>query len=175
LSGEPVSVVVTASDANANQVLSLNLDYNATPGTTIQNLGGGQARVTFTPPLSLPTGLYRVAVTAADDACPIKGFDMQVLTFRVVSSTLLATRSRVALAIDAFPNPFTNQVQFKLATAGVQPLTICDQLGRTVATINSQPDGTVRWQPAATLPAGLYLARTTDGSQTVRLLRQSPQ
>ncbi|WP_210520249.1 T9SS type A sorting domain-containing protein [Hymenobacter terricola] len=174
LAGEPVSVLVTASDANAAQTLTLSLDYNAAPGTTLQNLGGGQARLTFTPPLSLPTGLYRVAVTAEDNACPLKGLDSQVLTFRV-TGTALATRTSTALAVAAFPNPFTDQVQFQLATPGVQALTICDYLGRTVATVRSQADGTVRWQPAPGLPAGLYLARTAGSTQTVRLLHNAAQ
>jgi len=172
VAGEPVSVVLTATDANAGQALTLTLDYNATPGTALQNLGGGQARLTYTPALNLPDGLYRVAVTAEDNACPIKGLETQVVTFRV-SGAPLATRSAAPLAVAAFPNPFTGLVQFQLATPGMQTLTIYDNLGRLVAAVRSQADGTVRWQPAPELPAGLYLARTADGLQTVRLLRQA--
>lgn len=176
VAGEPVSVVVSATDANAGQLLTLSLDYNATPGTTLQNLGNGQARLTFTPPLTLPNGLYRVAVTAEDNACPIKGLDSQIITFRVTTVTgPLATRANTALAVAAYPNPFTDQVQFQLATPGVQTLTICDHLGRTVATVRSQADGTVRWQPAPGLPTGLYLARTAGSNQTVRLLHNAAE
>ena len=82
----------------------------------------------------------------------------------------MATRTEAALPVAAFPNPFSSHVRFQLATLGVQPLTIWDYLGRVVDTISSQPDGTVRWQPADGLPIGLYLARTTGGNQTVRLL-----
>ncbi|MDB5233285.1 MAG: gliding motility-associated C-terminal protein, partial [Hymenobacter sp.] len=49
VAGEPVSVLVNATDANPAQTLTLNLDYNAMPGAVLQNLGGGQARLTFTP------------------------------------------------------------------------------------------------------------------------------
>lgn len=176
LAGEPVSVLVSATDANAGQVLALNLDYNATPGATLQNLGNGQARLTFTPPLALPTGLYRVTITAEDNACPIKGIDSQTLTFRVTgTSSPLSTRSQAALAVAAYPNPFTDQVQFQLATPGVQTLTICDHLGRTVATVRSQADGSVRWQPATGLPTGLYLARPAGSNQTVRLFHNAAE
>ena len=168
--GEPVAVLLTATDPNPAQVPTFTLNYNAMPGTALQNLGGGQARVTFTPPLTLLPGLYRVAVTAEDNTCPIKGLETQLLTFRVMAAPL-AARARTGLALAAYPNPFTNEVQFRLATPGLQTLTICDNLGRPVATVRSQPDGTVRWLPGTTTPAGLYLARTADGRQTVRLLR----
>ncbi|HEX8327941.1 MAG TPA: hypothetical protein VF629_10400 [Hymenobacter sp.] len=172
LPGEPVSVVVTATDANATQVPIFTLDYSSGTATTLLNLGAGRARVTFTPSLTMPDGLYRVAVTAEDDACPIKGLDSQVLTFRV-RRTALAARPSTALRVAAFPNPFTDHVRFQLAAAGVQTLTICDYLGRTVATVRSQADGSVRWLPAAGLPTGLYLARGAQGTQPVRLLRQA--
>ena len=70
VTGEPVSLLLTATDGNSAQLLTFNLDHNATPGTTLQNLGAGQARLTFTPPLSLPPGLYRVAVTAETMPAP---------------------------------------------------------------------------------------------------------
>ena len=174
VAGEPVSVLLSAADPNTGQSLTLTLDYNAAPGSVLQNLGNGQARLTFTPPLNAAPGLYRVAVTAEDNACPIKGLDTQLLTFRV-SSSVLATRGGAVLAVPAYPTPFTDQVRFQLATPGVQTLTVCDNLGRPVATVRSQPDGSVRWQPAASLPAGLYLARTADGRYTVRLLRSGAQ
>ncbi|MBF9141855.1 T9SS type A sorting domain-containing protein [Hymenobacter properus] len=173
VAGESVSVLINASDRNAGQALALTLAYNAVPGTTLQNLGNGQARLTFTPALGTVPGSYRVAVTAEDNSCPIKGMDTKLVTFNVVASGPLAARAKTALVIDAYPNPFTEAVQFQLSTPGVQVLTISDNLGRAVATVRSQPDGSVRWQPAATLPAGLYLARTIDGSQSVRLLRNA--
>ncbi|MFD2721349.1 T9SS type A sorting domain-containing protein [Hymenobacter monticola] len=175
VAGESVSVLINATDRNAGQALALTLDYNAVPGATLQNLGNGQARLTFTPALGTVPGTYRVAVTAEDNACPIKGMDTKMVTFSVAASSPLAARAKTALTIDAYPNPFTDAVQFQLGTPGVQTLTISDNLGRAVATVRSQADGSVRWQPAASLPAGLYLARTADGSQRVRLLRNAAQ
>ncbi|MDB5234734.1 MAG: hypothetical protein JWR44_1727, partial [Hymenobacter sp.] len=174
VAGEPVSVLINFSDANSGQVVGMTLDYNAAPGAVLQNLGNGQARLTVTPPLNTPSGLFRVSVTAEDNACPIKGLETKILTFRV-TGTALATHAQAALVVAAYPNPFTEQVQFQLATAGVQTLTVCDRLGRTVATVRSQPNGTVVWQPATNLAPGLYLARTADGTQTIRLLRNAAQ
>jgi hypothetical protein len=175
VAGESVSVLINATDRNSGQALALTLDYNAVPGTTLQNLGNGQARLTFTPALSTVPGTYRVAVTAEDNACPIKGMDTKMVTYSVAASGPLAARAKTTLAIAAYPNPFTDAVQFQLATPGVHTLTISDNLGRAVATVRSQPDGSVRWQPATGLPTGLYLARTADGSQSVRLLRNAAQ
>jgi hypothetical protein len=169
-SGEPAILNLTATDRNPNQTLNIALDYNTVPGATLRATGAGLARLTFTPPLSMRDGLYRVAITAEDNACPLKGSETQTIAFRVFGSPL-ATRTAAAPAIAAYPNPFTSQVQFQLAKAGVQQLTICDQLGRVVGQVQSQADGLVRWQPGAEVPAGLYLARTADGNQTVRLLR----
>jgi hypothetical protein len=163
-------VDLAATDANSGQTLNYTLDYNAVPGVTLQATSVGGTRLTFTPAASLPDGIYRVSVSVADDACPIRGVETRSLAFRVYR-TPTATKANATLAVAAYPNPFTEQVQFQLAKAGVQYLSICDQLGREVARVQSQANGQVQWQPGADLPAGLYLARTLDGSQTVRLLR----
>lgn len=168
--GEPATLTLTATDRNPNQVVSMSLDYNTVPGARLVAAGSGAARLTFTPPLTLRDGLYRVAVTAEDNACPLKGNETQTLAFRVYRSPL-ATRPAAGGAILAYPTPFTSEVQFTLAQPGVQQLTICDQLGRVVGHASSQADGSVRWQPGAEVPAGLYLARAANGTQTVRLLR----
>jgi hypothetical protein len=48
---------------------------------------------------------------------------------------------------------------------------VSDQLGRLVRQLRSQADGSVRWQPGAKVPAGLYFVRSADGNQLIRLLR----
>ncbi|MDO7877654.1 T9SS type A sorting domain-containing protein [Hymenobacter sp. ASUV-10] len=167
LAGEPISVNLTATDRNPGQTLTLSLMHNNVPGVTLQNPGSGVARLNFTPPLRLPNGLYRVPVTVEDNACPLRGNETQLLTFRVHRT--LATRAATTIA--AYPTPFTSEVQFQLTKSGVQQLGVYDQLGRLVTTLRSQADGSVRWQPGTELPAGLYFARSGDGSQLIRLLR----
>ena len=66
--------------------------------------------------------------------------------------------------------PFTERVQFQLPTAAVQPVTVTDGLGRTVATLTSRPDGSVEWRSAASVAASAYFARSTDGKHVFRLL-----
>lgn len=169
LAGEPISVHLAATDPNAGQTLTLSLMHNNVPGVTLQNPGSGVARLNFTPPLSLPNGLYRVPVTVEDNACPLKGNETQLVTFRVHRT--LATRAVTTTTIAAYPTPFTSEVQFTLNKPGVQQLSVYDQLGRLVTQLRSQADGSVRWQPGTEVPAGLYFARSADGGQLIRLLR----
>ena len=169
--GEPISVVFAATSTLTATPLAFTLEQNTVPGAVIQNgPAAGTGRLTFTPPLSLRDGLYNVSLTVTDDASPLRNLITVPVAFRVYS-TALGTRRATALAVAAYPNPFVERVQFQLARPGVQTLTVSDELGRVVAHLTSLADGWVQWQPAADVPAGLYLARTPDGRQTVRLLR----
>ena len=172
LAGEPVVLDLVATDRNAGQSITMSLAYNAVPGAVLTPTGTGTARLTFTPPQNLPSGTYRVAVTTEDNNCPIKGHETQTLVFRV-SATVLGTRAgRAATAVAAWPMPFADVVQFQLPTSGAKILNVTDALGRTVATLLTSATGAGRWQPAADIAPGLYLARTADGNAMVRLLYQ---
>ena len=175
LAGEPISVSFSATNPGSTFPLALTLEQNTIPGAVMQaGTTAGTGRLTFTPPLTMPSGTYRVSLSVTDDASPLRNLITVPITFRVYR-TVLATRSGSTPAISAYPTPFTERVQFQLPATGVQSLTICDNLGRVVARIQSQADGQVRWTPGPELPAGLYLARSADGRQTVRLLRNAAQ
>jgi hypothetical protein len=172
MAGEPISVNFSATTTGTTPLV-FTLEQNTVPGAVMQpGATAGTGRLTFTPPLSLPNGTYRVSVTVTDDAAPLRNIVTVPVAFRVYR-TALATRNANATAIAAYPTPFTSQVQFQLPTAGVQQLTVCDQLGRVVDRLTSQADGKVQWSPAAHVPAGLYSARSADGKLTVRLLRSA--
>jgi hypothetical protein len=171
--GEPISVTLAASNPGSASPLVFTLEQNTVPGAIIQaGATAGTGRLTFTPPLNLPHGVYRVSVSVTDDAGPVRNLITVPVTFYVYP-TVLTTRHMASPAIAAYPTPFTSQVQFQLPTAGVQQLTVCDQLGRVVDRLTSQADGKVQWSPAAHVPAGLYSARSADGKLSVRLLRSA--
>ena len=65
--------------------------------------------------------------------------------------------------------PFRDEVRFQLTGVGHQLVTISDELGRVVARLTTATDGRIAWRPGAELAAGLYFARTADGSQVARL------
>jgi hypothetical protein len=173
--GQLITVRVPGTDGNGNQILTMtsnaeqvlpNAELTPAPPSLHPTV-----QIDWIPPVTLPSGLYYCTVTTTDDACPIKGVQTQTLTFRVTNTLLSTQAARRAKTLSAVPTPFQGQVSFQLTKAGVQPVLVFDQLGRQVATLQSLPSGEVRWQPAASVPAGLYLARTPDGSQVARLLR----
>jgi len=169
--GQTVALTLTAADQDAGQVLRFSSEVAATiPGAAFQTLSATQARLTWQVPASLPPGRYTMPVVVADNACPINGTTVQTLTFQVTNQVLAAHAGSPRFEPTAFPTPFREQVQFQLATPGRQPVQVVDGLGRVIAELTSQADGTVRWRPAATLAPGLYLARTADGRQIIRLL-----
>jgi hypothetical protein len=165
--GQTVSVTLQATDPNAGQLLTFTSNAPAVvPGLSLARVGTTNSeQLTWQVPATLPPGRYHIAVGVLDNAC---GSAERTLTF-VVGSTALATRT-AATATDVFPVPFREQVQF--TTAPNQAVILVDALGREVARLTSTPTGLVRWQPAPSLPAGLYLARSASSGQPLaRLLR----
>ncbi|UOQ65448.1 hypothetical protein [Hymenobacter volaticus] len=141
------------------------------PGASFQAQGANQGVLTWQVPATLPLGRYIMAVTVADNNCPLNGFEVRTVTF-LVSNRALATHGGRPQVLAAHPLPFHDRVQFKLPTATVQPVTITDYLGRLVTTLKSRPDGSVEWLPSADVAAGTYFARPANGGYVCRLLRQ---
>jgi hypothetical protein len=165
--GQTINVTLQATDPNAGQLLNFVSNAPAVvPGLTLARVGTTNSeQLTWQIPATLSPGRYNIAVGVLDDGC---GSEERTLTF-VVGSTALATRT-AATATDVFPVPFREQVQF--TTTPNQVVVLVDALGREVARLTSAPSGLVRWQPTATLPAGLYLARSASNGQALaRLLR----
>ena len=167
--GTLLSLRLTAADADAGQTLALLGSLpGVVPGVTFQDLGGGQAQLNWQIPAMLAPGRYQLAVTALDDYCAAPAFAVVTVPVLVVQQ-VLATPARQALAQPPFPLPFSEEVQFRFAGQGTQPVTISDALGRQVAQLETAADGRVVWQPAVALPAGLYFARNAASTQVARL------
>ncbi|SNC75212.1 hypothetical protein SAMN06265337_2760 [Hymenobacter gelipurpurascens] len=168
--GQTVALTLTATDPDAGQALRFVSDVpDVVPGTTLQTLNATQARLTWSVPSTLPLGRYRLTVGVADNGCPTNASEVRTITF-LVTNQVLATGPRRPLLLSASPNPFQSQVSFQVAKP--QPVVVFDGLGRAIAHLKSRPDGTVTWQPAAAVAPGLYFARTADGKQLVRLVRE---
>jgi len=168
--GQTVNVLLQATDPDATQTLRFASEApSVVPGLSLTRIGTTNSeQLTWQVPATLPPGRYRIAVGVLDNGCTSNASEERTLTF-VVGNTALATRARAA-ATDVFPVPFREQVQF--TTAPNQAVVLIDALGREVAHLTSAANGLVRWQPAATLPAGLYLARSASSGQPLaRLLR----
>ncbi len=167
--GQTVSLLLSATDPDAGQALSFSSQApDVVPGLSLATVSATQARLTWRVPADLPLGRYTATVAVLDNGCPLHASEEQTLTF-LVTNQVLATRPAASPDAAAFPMPFRDQVQFR-APAGGQAVLIVDALGRVVAHLTSQADGRVRWQPAAALPAGLYVARAANGQLLARLL-----
>ncbi|MBO2032156.1 hypothetical protein J4D99_12235 [Siccationidurans ginsengisoli] len=166
--GQTLSLTLTATDPDAGQHLRFSSEATGIiPGLSLTTLSATQARLTWQVPASLPPGFYTATIAVFDDGCPNSTVE-QTLYIRVTNQTL-GTRPGSDAASSAFPMPFRDQVQFQAASSG-QQVVVVDELGRTVAQLRAGADGRVLWQPAASLPAGLYLARGADGRPLARLL-----
>ncbi|TGD81150.1 hypothetical protein [Hymenobacter wooponensis] len=168
--GQTVVLTLTAADADAGQKLRFVSDVpSIVPGASFQTLNATQARLTWAVPATLPLGRYRLTVAVADDSCPLNASEVRTLSFWVTNQ-VLSTKRAQPLVLSASPNPFRTQVSFSVATS--QHVTITDGLGRLVEYINSRPDGTATWRPATSVAPGIYFARSADGQQFVRLVRE---
>ncbi|QNH62652.1 hypothetical protein [Hymenobacter sediminicola] len=177
--GRLISLNLSGIDSNPNQVITLtsNAEQMLPNSEFTPSAPSAQptAQLNWLPPTTLRPGLYYCTVSTTDNACPIKGVTQQTLTFRVTNTTLATSTAKAVTTLAAVPTPFSGQVSFQLAQAGVQTVTIFDRLGRQVATLRSSAAGEVKWQPAASVAPGLYLARTADGRQVARLLRSDTE
>ena len=167
--GQTVTLALTAADPDGQTLRFASQAPDVVPGLSLQTTGATTAKLTWQVPVGLPPGRYTTTVAVLDNGCP-NASEEQTFSFLVATPRPLASRTSDKSTTTAYPMPFREQVQFQ-ALAGAQAVTIVDALGRTVAHLTSQADGRVVWQPAATLPAGLYLARGADGRLLARLLR----
>ncbi|MCC3159634.1 hypothetical protein LJ737_20500 [Hymenobacter sp. 15J16-1T3B] len=175
--GAATSVVLTATDANAGQHITFSANHLGVPGVSVVQNSATTLSIEFAPPATLPEGTYYVTVRADDDACPIKGFEVQTLAFRVTNTALSSANAQQRPVVSAYPNPFGASVRFTLARPArpAAAVLVLDRLGRVVARLpvppGPGPDASLTWTPDPALPAGLYLARFPDAPQAVRLLR----
>jgi hypothetical protein len=169
--GQTISMLLSAADPDAGQAITFSSQApDVVPGLRLTTVSTTQVRLTWQVPTDLPTGRYTATVAAIDNACPLHASEELTLRF-LVTNQVLATQPALATTTSAFPTPFREQVQFW--AAGGQAVEVVDALGRVVARLTGAPDGRVLWQPAASLPAGLYIARTADGHPLARLLRDA--
>jgi hypothetical protein len=168
--GQTVALALDAADPDAGQNLRFESQApGIIPGLSLQTTGATSALLTWQVPATLPPGRYTATVAVLDNGCP-NASEEYTFCF-LVAAQPLAARASYGAKIAAYPTPFREQVQFQVSEGG-QAIVVVDALGREVAHLTSAADGLVRWQPAATLPAGLYLARSAaSGQPLARLLR----
>lgn len=167
--GQTVALTLGASDADGGQNLRFASEApDLIPGLRLQTSGATSAQLTWQVPSTLPPGRYTATVAVLDDGCPTAS-EEYTFVFRVAAQPLASRAGRRGEAA-VFPTPFREQVQFQ--TAPNQVVVLINAVGQEVTRLTSAADGSVRWQPAPSLPAGLYLARSlATGQPLAHLLR----
>ena len=180
--GQQVIISIDVTDANPNQIVTLTSNVTAAlPGATVVFTNSAQptATISWTPTAAqIRQAPYWFTVTATDDACPVKGFQVFSLGLRVGTITGIS-ENLPANSFVAYPNPANNQqVTFTVANSIADKnatVTIYNVAGKVVDTLDLNAGATkLTWTKNAELPAGIYFARltTAKGTQTIKLIHQ---
>jgi len=182
--GTPLNLQLAADDSNVNDVLIMSSDAESMlQGSSFVVTPGSRptATLTWTPSASHARDqIYYFRVTVTDDACPLKG--VQVQTFGVkVSNTGGVTGTsnplKQDLAFVAYPNPFQGTVSFKLnnLNAAAQEILIFNMLGQQIDKISLQNlsagEQRVVWQNGNLQANGHYIAKLMSGSALLQTLK----
>src|SRR5690606_21814212 len=182
--GTPLNLQLAADDSNVNDVLIMTSDAESMlPGSSFMVTPGNRptATLTWTPSASHARDqIYYFRVTVTDDACPLKG--VQVQTFGVkVSNTGGVTGTSNPLKQDmafvAYPNPFQGTVSFKLnnRNAAAQEILIGNMLGQQIDRISLQNlsagEQRVVWQNGHLQANGHYIAKLMSGAAVLQTLQ----
>ncbi|MBK0403983.1 T9SS type A sorting domain-containing protein [Adhaeribacter sp. BT258] len=181
--GTPLNFVMAADDNNANDVLEMTSDAaQILPGANFSVSPGNRPTGTL---VWIPTAndvsnqIYYFRVTVRDNACPVRGAQVQTFGVRVSNTGgVTATNETIAANTSflAYPNPFTNQVSFKFnLPAKAEKIVICNVLGQQVDQISISKTTTgeqhVQWQNAGKHASGIYVARLVAAGKTVQTLK----
>jgi hypothetical protein len=181
--GTPLNFIMTADDNNSNDVLEMTSDVaQVLPGANFSVSPGNRPTGTL---VWIPTAndvsnqIYYFRVTVRDNACPVRGAQVQTFGVRV-SNTGGVTGTNESLAANtsfmAYPNPFSSQVSFKFnLTTKAEKIVICNVLGQQVDQITIQKTATgeqhVRWENAGKHAAGIYVAKLLGAGKTMQTLK----
>ncbi len=149
---------------------------NATYGITLgQNPNGGILHWTPTVADVRPEP-YFFNVTAIDDACPYPAAVTHTYGIRVGYLTGIGPDTFRPQLFSVFPNPFTQEVNFKITGKNkAETILIYNLLGQQIDKISIRNSGAgqqqITWGNAGKFAKGTYLAKLISEDQTVQTLR----
>ena len=180
--GTPLTLNFAASDLDTSQVVTVssNAPY-ILKGSTFSASSGHNpmGTITWTPTAAhVRWQPYYFQVMFRDDANPMRGVWVETFAVRV-SATGGVTGTPEVLAsskFSAFPNPFTNELNFNLnLQTKAESIVIYNLLGRKVEEIALKTLGLgeqkVQWPNAGKYAAGTYIARLISEDKTVQTLK----
>ena len=180
--GTNFTLQALANDANASD--SVYLASNASqemPGANFTVSSGSQPTATFswTPTATqVRNQPYYLRVWVKDNASPLAAKRVETFAIRVANpGGLMAVKPGVeAVNFFAFPNPFTQEVSFKLpAQTQAGEIIIYNLLGQKIDHLkivaNATNKADLRWFKAANYPAGTYLAKFVSGDKIIQTVK----
>ena len=170
--GNPLTIQFGTADANASDIVSV---YD--PGANFPAISAtGANRPTGTITLPPATeGLYWYPIIVKDDACPVRGVTTKMVGVRVLKSLGVDKPHKANAGFMAFPNPFTNEVHFRISqVTKTQRILIFNLLGEKVDEIQLSPthgEQNIKWQNAQRYTSGTFLAKLISEDKTIQTLK----
>src|SRR5690606_12893588 len=111
-----------------------------------------------------------------DDACPVMGVTVGWLKFEVFGATGIRPNLKNASGFTAFPNPFTESLNFKLNTVtNSETIQIYNLLDKQIDEIQRKTVGSgaqkVQWTNAGKYAAGTYIAQLVSKDKSIQALK----
>ena len=156
---DPDNLDVVVPVTNANTVLPGSSFFV----TLAQNPNGGQLRWTPTA-AHVRDEPYFFNVSAVDNACPYPSATTQTFGIRVRNLAGMKKDTHSGISFKAFPNPFSEEVTFRLdgAKGKAAQIVICNLLGqetdRITVPASAEKVQEITWTRASQMPAGHYTA-----------------
>ena len=181
--GTPMNMQFATQDANATDALIIESDVaQVLPGATLTASTGNKPTVTvnWTPTANHVSGrTYYFHVTVQDNACPVKGYSTHTYGVRVSATGGVTSVNEISVAgngFSVFPNPYTNDLHFKLnLKTKAESIKIYNVLGQQIdqITLKSAQNGeqNLAWKNAGKYAAGTYVAKLVSSDKTVQTLK----
>src|SRR5688572_25983052 len=181
--GTPMNMQFSTQDGNSNDALIIESDVaQVLPGATLTASTGNKPTVTvnWTPTANhVRAHTYYFHVTVQDNACPVKGYSTHTYGVRVSATGGVTSVNEISVAangFNVFPNPYTNDLHFKLnLKTKAESIKIYNVLGQQIDQIslkNAQAgEQNLAWKNAGKYAAGSYVAKLVSADKTVQTLK----
>ncbi len=182
--GDSVTFQFQTADADAGDILTVIWPIGQFLGSPFPSSGninlGSPPRGSFTFHTFAGTAdkIYYFPVTVMDNACPVRGITTRVYGLKLLPANPLGISNMVHAGpgFTAFPNPFTQEVSFKIPAISKEgSILIYNLLGQQIDQIPVPELNTseqhLPWKNAAKHASGTYIARLVAKDKTIQTLK----
>src|SRR5690606_22537867 len=172
-----------ATDLNTSDVILMSSNVsNILPGAVFAHNGANQpsGSITWTPAATdAREQPYYFNVVLKDDADTLRGYHERTIGVRVSNTggvTGTKAERKFHANFTAFPNPFTEQVNFKFnQQSKAETILIYNILGQQLDAIaipqHASGEQHIQWQNANKHAAGIYIAKLVSKDKSIQTLK----